>query len=162
MDATKTKWPEVMETAMDDTKAGEMLSSLFTADTLIESEYLQTHRRTQHIEPEKSLMLAVLKDAITCFLENFGASNAKRKRLSKEADAWIFEEDRVWMFSFESICGILGLDPGYIRKGLRQRERDQLIRSVTAAEPLPFSTRGTTPHKRSGTLSQRVECDPFF
>jgi hypothetical protein len=139
---------------MDDTKAEEMIFSLFTADTQIESGYLQNLRRTQHIEPEKRLMLGVLKDAIDCFLDNVNARNGKRKRQFQEAEEWFFEKGTDWTFSFESICGILGLDSGYIRKGLRQQKRKMLIRSAPSAEPLPFPTLGAMPRKTAGTLSQ--------
>jgi hypothetical protein len=161
MDILNTRQPEVKENAMDDTKAEEMVSFLFTTDSLIESEYLQTLRRTQHLEPEKSLMLGVLRDAIDCFLDNVIARNGKRKRHFREAEKWIFEEETAWAFSFESICEILGLDPAYIRKGLRQRERDKFVRIVSPGEPVPLSTRGTAQHKRSGTISKQVQCDPL-
>lgn len=147
---------------MDDTKTEEMVHSLFTADTLIESEYLQTLRRTQHIEPEKSLMLGVLKDAIDCFMENINARNRKRMRQFKESEKWLFGKDTVWTFSFETICEILGLDPAYIRRGLRQRQKEQLIRTASAAEPINLSRRGTAHHKGSGSVSKQDRRDPLI
>ena len=140
---------------MEDSTIEETVMSLFTADTLIESEYLQTLRRTQHLEPEKSLMLAVLKDAIDSFLENINARTGRRKQQYKAAEKWLFQKDHAWTFSFESICAILGLDPDYIRKGLRQREREESIRILSAVKPVSFSPRGTTARVATANSSPR-------
>ncbi len=128
-----------METAQID----EMVSSLFTNDSLIESEYFKTLRRTQHLEPEKHLMLGVLKDAVESFLDNINARNGKRMRQFQSDEKWFFEENTPWTFSFETICGVLGLDPGYIRKGLRQREREESLQMLAKVHSaLSFSENG--------------------
>jgi len=36
-----------------------------------------------------------------------------------DADEWIGDEDRSWYFSFENICEILEINPGYLRRGMQ-------------------------------------------
>jgi hypothetical protein len=38
--------------------------------------------------------------------------------LFKEAETWLFERERDWLFSFETVCAVLGLSPGKIRSEL--------------------------------------------
>jgi hypothetical protein len=70
------------------------------------------------LTPQQKLMLAVLTDAIDCFRQYGAASDGRSERLFQEARDWIFERDSDWPFSFENICDTLGLDAGYIRRGL--------------------------------------------
>ena len=69
---------------------------------------------------EFALMYAVLEDAFRCFQEQFVSGRQHTQRLAQEAEEWFFSEDRHWPFSFVNICAVLGLDPGYIRLGLKR------------------------------------------
>ncbi|HWP57853.1 MAG TPA: hypothetical protein VNL14_08200 [Candidatus Acidoferrales bacterium] len=105
----------------------ERLPSLFQPDTLLPEQYLSGHRSKQ-LEPGKRLMLAVLEDAVLCFQGNLLAQDAKKKALFRDAEAWIMEQSRDWIFSFESVCESLGLDPGYLRAGLlRWKEKKMAL-----------------------------------
>jgi len=104
----------------------EKVSSLFQPDTLASHQYFRTLRRKDRLEPEEKLMLAVLEDAIFCFQKYLFARDIKGKRLFQEAQDWILEEDKGWPFSFENICEVLGLSPGYVRQGLMRWERKKL------------------------------------
>ncbi len=104
----------------------DRISSLFQPDTLLTEQYLDTFRRKTHLEPEKRLMLAVLDDAVACFQKYFSAQKPKEKALFQEVEEWFMEKESDWCFSFENICESLGLDPDYLRKGLKQwKERQQ-------------------------------------
>jgi len=73
---------------------------------------------------EKRLMLAVLEEAVGTFQRNLHAKSRRGQRLFRESAEWIASPDTTWMFSFESICHTLGLDPRYLRGGLeRLKER---------------------------------------
>lgn len=63
-------------------------------------------------------MLAVLQDAIRCFQDYLLARDRKRERLFREAEEWFNKQESDWLFSFETICEVLGLDSQYIRRGL--------------------------------------------
>jgi hypothetical protein len=63
-------------------------------------------------------MLAVLESAVEDFQKYVFARNASGKKLFLEAEEWFLEKDSDELFSFGSICEILGLHPDHIRKGL--------------------------------------------
>jgi hypothetical protein len=70
--------------------------------------------------PEHRLMVAVLEDAIDCaYHEVRSHKNARRDQA--EALKWIFDLTADATFSFNAICETLGLDPGWVRKGLGKR-----------------------------------------
>jgi len=105
--------------------ADERIGSLFQPDTVLSDQYFENLRRKTLFEPEKRLMLAILEDGIHCYLENLGASDAKRKQVFEEAAAWITEIDGDWVFSFGSVCDALGLNAEYVRQGLlRWKEKN--------------------------------------
>lgn len=101
----------------------ERVGSLFQPDTLVAEEYLGNCRRKTPLEPEKILVLAVLEDGIRCFQDNAAARSPKKKKLFKEAQQWLFCDDSDWLFSFSSVCELLGFDPDYIRRGLKKWEK---------------------------------------
>ena len=102
----------------------EKVASLFQPDILLPAQYLDTFRRKANLEPERELMLAVLEDTICCFQKYIFARDGKRRGLFRDAEAWIFEENSDWLFSFENICELWGFNPQYVRQGLaRWKER---------------------------------------
>jgi hypothetical protein len=98
----------------------EKLASLFQPDVLLTQQYLDNFRRKTPLEPEKALLLAVLDDAVRCFQDNVLSQNKKKQLLFEEAEAWLFSDESDGVFSFVSICALLGFDPGYVRRGLRR------------------------------------------
>ena len=75
-------------------------------------------------------MAAILMDAIRCFQTYLLSSRPRERRLFKEAEEWIDQTDPAYVFSFFRICEALGLDPGYIREGLRQWRNRQAARHL--------------------------------
>jgi hypothetical protein len=96
----------------------ERVSSLFQPDTLLPEQYLDTFRRKVHLEPEKKLLLAILEDAIACYQKYIFARDGKGKALFREAESWVGEKGNEAVFSFDSVCEMLGFDPEYLRRGL--------------------------------------------
>lgn len=76
--------------------------------------------------PETRLLIAILEEAINCFQRYYFAEHDSGQRLFREADEWLMSNQRDWAFSFESICDAIGLDPSYVRYGLRQWQARQL------------------------------------
>jgi hypothetical protein len=111
----------------------EKIASLFQPDVLLTEQYIDNFRRKTPLEPEKALLLAVLDDGVRCFQDNILSQNKKKQLLFDEARDWIFSDDSSWVFSFVSICSLLGLDPGYIRRGLRRWQE----RALDAAKKKP-------------------------
>jgi hypothetical protein len=100
----------------------ERIASLFQPDVLLAEQYIENFRRKTPLEPERALLLAVLEDGVRCFQDNILARNRKKQILFEEAEAWLFSDESNGIFSFVSICAVLGFDPSYIRRGLRQWE----------------------------------------
>ena len=69
---------------------------------------------------ELRLMSAVLEEAIRCFQTCLLAPDKQRKKLFCEAERWLMEDDTGALVSFPEVCELLGLDTGYIRRGLRR------------------------------------------
>jgi hypothetical protein len=112
----------------------DRIGSLFQPDTLLGEDYAANFRRKIPLEPERTLLLAVLEDGIRCFQENLFAVSGKRRTLFDEAKEWLFSDDSNWFCSFVSICTLLNLEPNYIRRGLKEweaRERKALHKKAS-------------------------------
>jgi hypothetical protein len=112
--------------AQGDVAVEEKLTSLFEPDTLATAQYFDTLRRKTILEPEKRLILAILEDAINSFQDNVLAATSKGKKLFKETEEWVMEQDGDWIFSFRSVCEILRLNPEYVRRGLMRWKQKKL------------------------------------
>jgi hypothetical protein len=121
----------------------EKASSLLQLDTLIAYQYRETVERKLQLQPEKRLMLAVLEDAIFCFKKYSKARSSKAQRLFQQTEAWIIDPDSGWIFSFESVCEALKLNPSYIRRGLLDWKRTALPRDFAATGSRKSKTRRT-------------------
>jgi hypothetical protein len=86
----------------------------FADDMAVTFKYWETVIRKNYSQPEKELMLAVLKDAIMNYKKRMHLGNA----LFKEAETWLFEREGDRLFSFETVCAVLRLSPGKIRSEL--------------------------------------------
>src|SRR5215813_3266589 len=96
----------------------ENIPTLFGSDAAMPEQFAETFRSKQ-LQPEKALLLAVLEDAIECFLTDHAAKDHAGKEQFQEAEEWIMQTGDDWVFSFENVCELLGFDPEYLRRGLR-------------------------------------------
>jgi hypothetical protein len=93
---------------------------LLQAETMLPAQYFPLlHGNASMNSGERRLAAAVLEDAIYCLQKYRSATDARQQRLFREAERWIMKEDGAALpFSFEYICGVLDIDPGYLRRGL--------------------------------------------
>ena len=112
----------------------EKLPGLFEPDTLLPIQYFEAMRRKHLLEGEKRLILSVLEDAVECFMKCIDASTSKGQRLYRDADEWIWLEDKHWVFSFDNVCDMLDINPEYMRRGLRDWKARKLEALERAAE----------------------------
>lgn len=101
-------------------------TSLCQPDTLLPDQYLDTFRRKLHLEPEKKLLLAILEDAVACYQKYLFAHDSKGKAQFRDTESWIFHGGAVGVFAFDSVCELLGLEPNYLRRGLKQWQQRAL------------------------------------
>lgn len=79
-------------------------------------------------ESERKLLMAVLMDAIQCYLANRKAKNRRRRIEFLEAQQW-FERrgsEGQGLFAYETLCEALGVNPDALRKRLRAWPADDL------------------------------------
>ena len=93
-------------------------------DDTANAKYWNTFNRSGHRHPEQGLVLAVLKDALLNYRKHLHSS---KKSLRRDRE-WFFANDRDRVFSFESVCAVLGFDPQSIRKRLRVWEQEARTR----------------------------------
>jgi hypothetical protein len=68
--------------------------------------------------PTNRLMLAVLEEALVTFQKGMRSRDVLDRRHSRNVDRWVAATDGDELFSFESVCSSLNIDPGYVREGL--------------------------------------------
>lgn len=71
-------------------------------------------------------MFAVLEDAVSCFQDNVLATDCKRKTIFADAEKWILDVGSDELFSFDNLCGIFGITPQYLRRGLMRWKQEKL------------------------------------
>ncbi|MBI2360148.1 MAG: hypothetical protein HYV04_14835 [Deltaproteobacteria bacterium] len=123
---------------------------IFAPDPLSRFQYENAHQ-SRHSSPRdqalKALMLAVLEDGIACFQSYFFQPSRTNSRLFQEAEEWINSEDD-GIFSFNSICETLDLDPARLRNGLqRWRARQGSARPEKRKRLVP--NKGKWPSKKN-------------
>ena len=94
--------------------------SIIGNDVSAQQKYFDTMRRSEHLEPEKALLQAILVDAVHTYRKYATARDRAGGEKFREAEQWIMEGGNGWIFSFNNICEHLGVDPQYVRRGLRQ------------------------------------------
>ena len=89
---------------------------------LLPGQYVDLVRRNHVIEGELKLLLAVLEDAIRCYLRNANSKEGERRRDFIEVKSW-FEGGptarRGDVFGFENICAALEIEPRCLLARLR-------------------------------------------
>jgi hypothetical protein len=94
--------------------------TIVTGDTLVGPQYLDTFRRSEHLEPENALLAAIFEGAVEEYRNYSGAHDSKGKSRFNEVEEWFNRSDKEWIFSFENICELLGLDMEYVRRRLHE------------------------------------------
>ena len=108
-------------------EVGESSGGLFQPDLLL-ADQLTAVRGIARWEGERQLMVAVLEDAAHCFQKYIFSRDKRGRILFEEAEEWIMAEDTGAVVPFPRVCEVLGIDPEYIRKGLRRWQARQMLR----------------------------------
>jgi hypothetical protein len=80
---------------------------LLPSDAVLPAQFYSLPDSAYKTRGESALMYAVLDDAINCFQKQFAMRGRLAQRLAREAEEWLFSNDRSWPFSFVNIwpCG---------------------------------------------------------
>ena len=127
---------------MSDTNTEDRLTGFLQPDVILPTQFFQSLRTKSQFNGERRLMIAVLEDAVNCFMKQLHATDPKARQLFLEAAEWVTTDDRTWFFAFANICDTLDLNPEYIRAGLfkwraaeRRRVGDAAVATAAASVP---------------------------
>jgi len=102
---------------------------LFTPDFVLPSQFVGTLRQVPRQMGEYRLLIAVLENAVESFQKYVRARSPGERRMFEEAERWIMggneEEDNRLdadgrAFTFRYVCEVLGINPDYLRWGLKR------------------------------------------
>jgi hypothetical protein len=125
------------------TNVEDRLTGFLQPDTILPAQFFQSLRTKGRFDGERRLMIAVLEDAVNCFMKQIHATDPKARQLFLDAEEWIAVDDRTWFFAFENVCDTLDLDPDYVREGLfkwRAAERRRVGDAAVAAAVAKIQT----------------------
>ena len=105
--------PNPVNPNFDAADGAPRLEKAIDAGILMPAQYADLVRRNHTLEGELKLLMAVLEDAIRCYLRNVDAKEGERRREFIEVRNW-FENGfggRAGIFGFENLCEALGIEP---------------------------------------------------
>ena len=86
-------------------------------------------------------MLAVLEDAVHVYQLCSRLRNARERRLFRQTDEWFTSDEQTSPFSFVTICQVFGLDPDYLRVGLKRWNSKYGANGQSGSRTIPFRIR---------------------
>jgi hypothetical protein len=103
----------------------------------------------EHLGGSRALMLAVLEEAILCIVgEAKSTAPGKRSREAARARQWVGERDPSWLFSFDSVCLALDIEPEPLRDALLFKLRHEDWKTLRAASHRVLRNRTKVEQKR--------------
>ena len=102
----------------------------FRIDNLIRGKSQDRFETKYFRDPVIRLMLAVLEDAVNCYVKYHDAKSRRGQRIFREAKEWFFSDDSNWLFSYENICDLVGINPSYLRNGMLRGSYAQNVGEV--------------------------------
>ena len=101
--------------------AHQDIGNLFESDPLLPERFYSTLGKNRYADPERRLIAAVLEDVVACLSVDLRYSTRRQRRDFHDAKNWLnAPDDSERVFSFSNICEALGIDTGYLRRGLNQ------------------------------------------
>jgi len=101
-------------------EATRPLFDVSVPDVLLPEQYFDRLAARTSDTPERRLLFAVLLDAVIQLQRRNTSGSA-------EAERWIRSESRSdFPFSFRNVCEALGIEPGYLQRGLLSWRRSQV------------------------------------
>ena len=104
--------PYPINSQFDGSRESSRMEKTADAGLLMPAQYADLVRRNHTLEGELKLLMAVLEDAIRCYLRNVDAKDSERRREFIEVRNW-FESTvagPAGIFSFENLCEALGIE----------------------------------------------------
>jgi len=114
-------------------------TALFEPEQVLPGQLSWGARCDSDILGPRALMLAILEDARLCLERGRRRRHPRTRELAAETESWVRSDSREWLFSFASICDVLGIDVDAARRRLLNSEpegsRPRAARAQIAAPP---------------------------
>jgi hypothetical protein len=104
-------------------------NNFLDADSMLPTQYFTGGQLPPFVQNEARLMLAILQDAVDSYQRHALTRDAAHREEFEEARKWIESEESEWVFSFENICNLLGINAEYVRDGLRRTTPSRVLRA---------------------------------
>lgn len=95
--------------------SNEFAMTLFEPEVILPAQMSWGARCDGNTSGARTLMLAILEDAMLCIERGRRRRHARTRQLAAEAETWMRADCREWLFSFASICDVLGIDADALR-----------------------------------------------
>jgi hypothetical protein len=118
----------------------------FVPDSILPIQYFSRSQRRWSAGGEGRLMVAVLEDAICCYLANMNQTARTALLEFHEVNEWFSARNSHDLFAFETICDVLGIDAGWVRRGLLAL---RAAARVSNAERIQLPRRPRVPNRRT-------------
>jgi hypothetical protein len=120
----------------------------FTPELILRAQHGDAAPGWKAAEGEHRLMVAILEDAVGCYQQYATATTQRGRRRFLEAAEWIFADDAMWIFSYDSICTLWGVSATKLRTALIQWRDRQLAARGPASRSFR-RIRLRTPHRHN-------------
>ena len=81
-------------------------------------QYYESLVGSHTLSGERKLLLAILEDALRCYVRGRNQNSAAERAEFSDVCGWFDEGCKPYVFSFESVCANLDIDPQYLRQRL--------------------------------------------
>ena len=98
--------------------SNEVEMTLFEPEVVLPAQMSWGARRDGNTSGARALMLAILEDAMLCIEQGRGPRHRRTRQVAAEAETWMRSDCGEWLFSFASICDVLGIDADALRARL--------------------------------------------
>jgi hypothetical protein len=89
---------------------------------LTPQQYYDQFSRAERLDGEWRLLFAVLEDAVRCYTTAARSNRGADRRALEEVKRWVEARGDRDLFSFDSICRVLDLEPDRLRRQLASIE----------------------------------------
>ncbi|HVO23305.1 MAG TPA: hypothetical protein VMW56_06715 [Candidatus Margulisiibacteriota bacterium] len=127
---------------------------LFEPEVVLPAQMTSGARLDGDTSGARALMLAILEDAALCIERGRGRRHRRTRQLAGEAEAWVRSDCRKWVFSFASICDVLGFDADALRARLLSHAERPAVGARAALREVD------EPSTRSGAVVRDVGLGP--
>jgi hypothetical protein len=87
-------------------------------------QFVDLFSRSNQLDGGRRLLIAVLDDAVQCYLKNMTAWNRRHRLIFNETRYWIISDSRKGLFAYENLCKTLGIEANALRAALERRRRE--------------------------------------